>query len=68
MKYYIKREHASEPDWYRYYAEDEKGKYIDGTLHISPKEQLSEEVAIDIVVNKLKAKLQLAETIKTIEL
>lgn len=68
MKYFIKREHASAPEWYRYYAEDEKGRYTDGTLHISPKEQLSEELAIDIVVNKLRAKLQLAETVKIVEL
>lgn len=70
MKYNIKREIANDQDNYRYFAEDENGRYIDSTVHICPinAPQENQDFAVDVVIHKLKQKLNPAETIKTIEL
>jgi hypothetical protein len=70
MKYFIKRELASDPEMFRYFAEDENGRFIEGTVYCCRKDAPStDDFASDLVISKLKAVIKLQpKTIKTIEL
>lgn len=70
MKYYIKREIANDTDFYRYFAEDENGKFIDGTVVTCAIHgpQSNVDKAVEAVIIKLRHKFSTPELIKTIEL
>ena len=70
MKYYIKREIGNIADNYRYFAEDENGRFIEGVMVICPIDapQSQHDKAVEAVIFKLKHRFSTAELIKTIEL
>lgn len=70
MKFHIKQEIGNDPEFYRYFAEDEHGRYIDNTLCTCPinAPQEKHDFAVEAVVQKLKCKLKPSTIIKTIEI